>query len=63
MTPISLQWRFVNHGDGWTIQNLYNEKYLDVDIPNVADDGVRVVALTTTNPRKWDVNQSGDGVR
>ena len=51
ITPISSQWRVCKHHDcdgSWTIQSVYNSRYLDVDIPNVYNDGVRVVAIDTT---------------
>jgi len=48
----------VEHGnEGWTIQNVAHGKYLDVDIPNTFKDGVRVVAIDTNNPMKWDVRR------
>jgi len=56
--PISSQWRVRKHHDcdgSWTIQSVYNSRYLDVDIPNVYSDGVRVVAIDTQQPRKWDI--------
>jgi hypothetical protein len=62
---ISSQWRFVDHGDGWTIQNVYNNKYLDVDVPNTFNNGERVVAIDTESPRRWDIRHDGefDGYR
>jgi hypothetical protein len=53
----SLQWRFVNNGDGWTIQNLFNQKFLDVDVPNSFNNGERIVAIETNSPRKWDLRR------
>ena len=59
MTPRSLdlisisQWKVVQHGDGWTIQNVYNGKYLD--LLETARDGVSVIAVDTGNPRKWNI--------
>ncbi|KAF9779262.1 carbohydrate-binding module family 13 protein [Thelephora terrestris] len=49
------KWRFDQHQDGWTIQNLYDGKFLDVNVPNVEGDGVSIVAVSTNNPRKWEV--------
>jgi len=44
----------VQHGDGWTLQNVYNGKYLDLlESPR---DGVSVIAVDTGNPRKWDIH-------
>ncbi|KAF9646501.1 carbohydrate-binding module family 13 protein [Thelephora ganbajun] len=56
------KWRFVQQDGGWTIQNLYNGKYLDVDIPNTFTDGVRVIAIDTNNPRRWDVRRDQQDV-
>jgi len=60
------KWKFQEQDGEWTIQNRYNGKYLDVDIPNVDNDGVRVIAVDNHgNPRKWTVvpDESGDGWR
>jgi len=56
LISILSQWTFVgNDTDGYTIQNVYNKKYLDVDVANTFNNGERVVALDTNHPRKWDV--------
>jgi len=53
------QWKVIQHDDGWTLQNVYNKKYLDIDIP-AYENGVRVVAVETSNPRKWDIQHDGE---
>ena len=58
------QWRFIYHSDddGWTIQNVYDGKYLDIPPVNPVD-GTNVIAIDTPTPRRWDVFQDGDGWR
>jgi len=48
-------WKFINHPDGWTIQN-GTGKFLDVDHPGVYNDGEKMVAVDTPHPRKFLVN-------
>lgn len=55
LISISPQWKFTQFDDGWTIQNKYNGKYLDIEVPNSPGNGVSVVAIDTQNPRKWYV--------
>ena len=53
------QWKVQDTGNGWTLQNVHNKKYLDVegDLKN----GASVVATETNNPRTWDIrNEQGD---
>ena len=50
----SWQWRFLKQNNGgWTIQNIGNGSYLDVDIPDLVGEGERVVAIRTERPREW----------
>ena len=64
LTSILPQWRFIYHSDdnGWTIQNVYNGKYIDIPPVNPGD-GTSVIAVDTPTPRRWDVFQDGDGWR
>lgn len=50
---LSAQWRVQDTGNGWTVQNMFNQKYLDVEGP--LQDGTKVVAVETANPRTWDI--------
>jgi len=45
------------YDDGWTIQNVYNKKCLDVDAPNIVNNGKRVVALDVneSSARRWEI--------
>lgn len=65
LISIFSQWRLTENSGSWTLQNVYNGKYLDVDIPDTYKDGERVVAVDTKNPRKWDIqyDQQFDGYR
>ena len=48
------KWTFEQQGDGsWTIQNRYNQQYLNTDVPNAVGDGERVV--TSKTPQLWGV--------
>ena len=61
---IQSQWEFVRAGDGsrWTIRNISNGKFYNIDIPanipGAIKEGVRVV--TTNAEREW-VLSHGDG--
>jgi hypothetical protein len=50
-----LQWRLTQNPDGWTIQNVYNGKYLDIS--GAPENNTEVIAVDTGNPRKWDIHQ------
>lgn len=50
---LSVKWKVQDTGNGWTLQNMYNQKYLDVEGP--LQNGTKVVAVETGNPRTWDI--------
>ena len=54
----SVQWKVQDTGNGWTLQNVYNQKYLSTETnPSGADpdDGTKVVATETNSPPTWDI--------
>lgn len=53
LDPTLSQWTFVRHLNGWTIQNRYNWKYLDTDLPDADEKSERVIV--SNNPQGWDV--------
>ena len=48
-----MKWKIQQVDEGWTIQNVYNQKYLDIG--GSLQDGTEVVAIDTDQPRKWDI--------
>jgi len=54
-TLTSLQWKVSKQGNLWTIQSVYNNGYLDVEILGYHSDGMRLVVIDTKTPMKWDL--------
>ena len=57
-TLTSSQWKIskqIDKDEPWTIQSVYNNGYLDVEIPGYHNDGMRLVTIDTKTPLKWGI--------
>ncbi|KAF9779263.1 carbohydrate-binding module family 13 protein [Thelephora terrestris] len=51
------KWKVQDTGNGWTLQNIFNKKYLDFDKSQGTSpgNGTKVVAVETNSPCTWDI--------